>query len=82
MFNRYSKQIRIIKEQYKNLEKNKSGGTDEGKRIEEMKTIIDLLSAYGNQGVSAILGLFTDSTPSEVRTYGYRKIEQIKKPRQ
>jgi hypothetical protein len=52
----------------------------------ELRSIIDSLSTYGDQGVSAILDLFEDSddpntTPTDVRTYGYRKITEIKKAR-
>ena len=69
----------MIKEQYKSLGNKKFEGDDETKRVEEMKTIIDLLSSYGNQGVSAILELLPNTNASEIRTYGCRKIEQMKK---
>jgi hypothetical protein len=69
----------MIKQQYKSLGNKKLEGNEESKRIEEMNTIIDLLSNYGNQGVSAILELLPNTNASEIRTYGYRKIEQMKK---
>jgi hypothetical protein len=82
LFNRNSKEIEkeieMTKQQYKSLGNKKFEGDEEKKRIEEMETIIDLLSNYGNQGVSAMLELFPNTNASEIRTYGYRKIEQMK----
>jgi hypothetical protein len=48
---------------------------------EEMKSIIDLFSAYGNHGISAILDLMTITIDPDTRIFAYRKIEQMKKPK-
>jgi hypothetical protein len=87
MFNKYDKQIELIKKQYSKAIKNLIVATKQADNIQtksieeqEIESIIDLLSSYGNKGNLAILELLDDTNIDKIRIYGYKKLtENIKK---
>jgi hypothetical protein len=82
MFHREDKHIELVKKQYKKLEDGLSAKNNPTKNMdhdEELKSLIDLLSTYGNRGILAILELLNQTNESNIRIYGYKKMEEIKK---